>query len=71
LVGAEMGPLAQELAKRQKSGLGNLPAFAHCQTVEEARVALEEHGLSDGDAILVKGSNSVGLGRLVAAFVGK
>ena len=35
----------------------------------EAIAALEEYGLTGGDAILVKGSNSVGLGRLVAHFV--
>jgi UDP-N-acetylmuramoyl-tripeptide--D-alanyl-D-alanine ligase len=43
--------------------------FAHCQSPGEAIAALEEFGLAGGDAVLVKGSNSVGLGRLVAHFV--
>jgi UDP-N-acetylmuramoyl-tripeptide--D-alanyl-D-alanine ligase len=32
---------------------------------------LAEFGVENGDAILVKGSNSVGLGSLVAALTGK
>ena len=37
----------------------------------EAIAALEEFGLNAGDAILVKGSNAVGLGRLVDHFVSR
>ena len=35
----------------------------------EAIAALEEYGLAGGDAVLVKGSNSIGLGRLVTHLV--
>jgi len=37
----------------------------------EAREALAVFGVERGDAILVKGSNSVGLGVLVKALAGK
>lgn len=66
LVGEEMLPLARELGKPGFSALGNAPAFAHCDSPAEAIAALEEYGLTAGDAVLVKGSNSVGLNRLVA-----
>ena len=68
LVGPEMAPLAQELGKQAQSPLGKPIGFAHCQNADEARTALLGHGLVSGDAILVKGSNSVGLGALVAWF---
>ncbi len=72
LVGDEMGALADRL----RAGLGRKPGdslgfegtFAHCDGPAEAIVALEEYGISSGDAVLVKGSNSVGLGRLVTHF---
>jgi UDP-N-acetylmuramoyl-tripeptide--D-alanyl-D-alanine ligase len=69
LVGAEMAALAEELGKSPVSALGKPIAFAHCQTTDEAIAHLAALGLADGDAILVKGSNSVGLGRLVSALV--
>lgn len=68
LVGDEMRALADELGKSPKAALGKKPRFAHCATVEQAQDALRQFGLERGDAILVKGSNSVGLGALVAAF---
>ena len=78
LVGPEMQSLADVLEKAAaelpasgktgQSVLGNRCAFAHCQTAGEARDALASFGLVDGDAVLVKGSNSVGLGALVAAL---
>ncbi len=75
LVGDEMRALGkeltQELGKGADSVLGNLPAFAHCNSPGEAISALEEYGITAGDAILVKGSNSVGLGRLVEHFVAR
>ncbi len=72
LVGDEMGALADRL----RAGLGRKPGdslgfegtFAHCEGPAEAIAALEEYGISNGDAVLVKGSNSVGLGRLVTHF---
>ena len=68
LVGPEMEALARELGKGPGAALGKAPRFAHCETPEEAIAALEEFGLIGGDAVLVKGSNSVGLARLVAHF---
>jgi UDP-N-acetylmuramoyl-tripeptide--D-alanyl-D-alanine ligase len=70
LVGEEMEALALELGKPEKSALGKAVSFAHCRTPKEAIAALAEYGLTGGDAVLVKGSNSVGLAQLVAHFVG-
>lgn len=71
LVGEEMLPLARELGKGAQNVLGNPLAFAHCASPGEAIAALEEFGLLGGDAVLVKGSNSVGLGRVVAHFTAR
>lgn len=68
LVGDEMRALADELGKSGAGALGKPIPFAHCQSSAEALVALAEFGVEGGDAILVKGSNSVGLGALVAAL---
>ncbi len=68
LVGAEMLPLARELGKVTASPLPPTHGFAHCEGPAEAIAALQEYGLVAGDAILVKGSNSVGLGRVVDHF---
>lgn len=68
LVGPEMQALADALGKAAPASLGNPPHFDHCKDPEQAIAALREHGLKAGDAILVKGSNSVGLGKLVAHF---
>lgn len=68
LVGPEMQALADELGKSGSSALGSGIRFAHCGSADEALVALREHGWESGDAILVKGSNSVGLGKIVAAL---
>lgn len=68
LVGDEMQALADELGKAANSALGKGIGFAHCGTAAEAIDALRAHGVEGGDAILVKGSNSVGLGALVAAL---
>jgi len=69
LVGDEMLSLARELGKGAGNPLAAPLTFAHCDGPGEAIAALEEFGLAGGDAVLVKGSNSVGLGRLVAHFV--
>lgn len=61
LVGAEMDPLERRLEGRL--------ALAHVADADEATVTLRQM-MRAGDAILVKGSNSVGLSRLVAALVG-
>jgi UDP-N-acetylmuramoyl-tripeptide--D-alanyl-D-alanine ligase len=68
LVGPEMGALAEELGKAASTSLGKGPSFAHCEGPAEATLLLEQFGLAHGDAVLVKGSNSVGLGRLVSHF---
>jgi UDP-N-acetylmuramoyl-tripeptide--D-alanyl-D-alanine ligase len=71
LVGEEMAELARELGKPAKNALGIRLSFAHCLNPGEAIAALEEFGLAGGDAVLVKGSNSVGLGRVVAHFTAR
>jgi UDP-N-acetylmuramoyl-tripeptide--D-alanyl-D-alanine ligase len=68
LVGEEMRALADELGKPGLDPLGKPVTFAHCQGPAEAITSLGQFGLADGDAVLVKGSNSVGLGRLVSHF---
>lgn len=69
LVGAEMKALADELGKGASGALGKALSFAHCGTAAEALDALRGFGVESGDAILVKGSNSVGLGTVVSALV--
>jgi UDP-N-acetylmuramoyl-tripeptide--D-alanyl-D-alanine ligase len=71
LVGDEMRALADELGKSAGGMLGKALRFAHCRTPAEAQIALADFGVESGDAILVKGSNSVGLGSLVAALTDK
>jgi UDP-N-acetylmuramoyl-tripeptide--D-alanyl-D-alanine ligase len=71
LVGEEMTALADELGKPVAGSLGNSPPFAHCETVAQAVEAVRAFGLEGGDALLVKGSNSVGLAKLVAVLAGK
>ena len=68
LVGDEMQALTDELGKGDAATLGKRPSFAHCRTAAEALEALKQFGVEGGDAILVKGSNSVGLGAVVAAL---
>lgn len=68
LVGDEMAALAEELGKSQGAELGKQVPFAHCPSVREAVETLRAFGLRRDDAILVKGSNSVGLAALVAAL---
>ena len=71
LVGEEMGPLAQELSNRGGSALGSGLHFDHCPDFSAAIAALEEFGLNGGDAVLVKGSNSVKLAGLVEHFTAR
>jgi UDP-N-acetylmuramoyl-tripeptide--D-alanyl-D-alanine ligase len=61
LVGEEMGALAKALGQRVK--------MTHVESASAATEALERQ-LRDGDAILVKGSNSIGLATLVEALAG-
>ncbi|TAD77506.1 MAG: UDP-N-acetylmuramoyl-tripeptide--D-alanyl-D-alanine ligase [Sphingomonadales bacterium] len=71
LVGPEMRALAEELGKVAADSLGKGLTFAHCEGPAEAIAMLGQFGLTQGDAVLVKGSNSVGLGRLVSHFTNK
>lgn len=71
LVGEEMLALAREMGKDASRALGNGPSFAHCDNAGEAIAALQEFGLTGGDAVLVKGSNSVGLARVVDHFTAR
>ncbi len=71
LVGEEMRALASELGKAGAGPLGKVPILAHCANPGEAIAALEEWGLAGGDVVLVKGSNSVGLARVVSHFVAR
>ena len=61
LVGEAMAPLAQALEGRVK--------FVHVPTAAAALEVLPGM-LAPGDAVLVKGSNGVGLSRVVAALAG-
>lgn len=61
LVGDEMAPLAQRLK-------GRMP-LTHVGDASEAQQVIESQ-MRPGDAILIKGSNSVGLSRVVAALTG-
>jgi len=68
LVGEEMAALAQALGKSGAGALGKRIAMAHVADAAEALALLEGEGLAGGDAVLVKGSNSVGLGAVVRAL---
>lgn len=71
LVGPEMAALADALGK---SGAGALAAaidVSHVQNTAEAAQCLAADGVRGGDAILVKGSNSVGLSALVRSLTPK
>ncbi|NNM76189.1 UDP-N-acetylmuramoyl-tripeptide--D-alanyl-D-alanine ligase [Sphingomonas sp. ID1715] len=61
LVGEEMAPLGQALEGRVD--------FAHVPAAADALAALDGR-IGAGDAVLIKASNSVGLGRLVAQLTG-
>ena len=67
-VGEEMRALARELGKPAFNSLGKPLEWEHCNTAGEAIGLLEQFGIIAGDAVLVKGSNSVGLGKLVDHF---
>jgi len=70
LVGAEMAALADALGKIDRSSLAAGIEFVHVPGAAAAAeiVALPDWAPQGGDAILIKGSNSVGLGALVKAL---
>ena len=71
LVGAEMAALAEALGKSAKGALGKRIDVAHVATAADALALLAGAGIEGGDAVLVKGSNSVGLGAVVRALADK
>ncbi|MBA4354688.1 MAG: UDP-N-acetylmuramoylalanyl-D-glutamyl-2, 6-diaminopimelate--D-alanyl-D-alanine ligase [Novosphingobium sp.] len=71
LVGPEMAALADALGKNPAGSLAAAIDVAHVQNTKEAQDCLAADGVRGGDAILVKGSNSVGLGALVRSFTAR
>ena len=65
LVGEEMAPLVEALF----ADIAWAGKFAHCASVAEASERLRSE-VRGGDAILIKGSNSVGLSAVVEALLG-
>lgn len=63
-----VGPEFENLVEKLGTGLEGPARFAHCGTAAEAAELLRAH-IKGGEAVLVKGSNSVGLSSLVSAFV--
>ena len=66
LVGEEM----QILVEKLKAGVERPIEFAHCASAKEALELLRDN-LRVSDAILVKGSNSMGLSAIIKALVGE
>jgi UDP-N-acetylmuramoyl-tripeptide--D-alanyl-D-alanine ligase len=74
LVGEEMGPLAEALASASGKSASKLAApivVSHVKDAGTAIARLGDEGIAGGDALLVKGSNSVGLGALVRALTAR
>ncbi|TCD06182.1 UDP-N-acetylmuramoyl-tripeptide--D-alanyl-D-alanine ligase [Erythrobacteraceae bacterium CFH 75059] len=65
LVGDEMQALARELRSSGIQSAGGKPDCVHFATVADAIAHIGAYGLIGGDAVLVKGSNSMQLARLV------
>lgn len=68
LVGDEMAALAGALGKIGGGALAARLELAHVHDTAQAAECLAEQAIGGGDAVLVKGSNSVGLGALVRAL---
>lgn len=68
LVGPEMAALAAALGKKSPDELAAGFSLAHVENADAAVELLTREAAGGGDAILVKGSNSVGLGKLVQAL---
>jgi UDP-N-acetylmuramoyl-tripeptide--D-alanyl-D-alanine ligase len=71
LVGPEMAALADALGKNSSTSLAAAIDVAHVKSTKEAQDCLAADGVRGGDAILVKGSNSVGLGVLVRSLTAR
>ena len=63
-----VGPEFEKLVEKLGTGLEGPARFAHCGTAAQATELLRAR-IEGGEAVLVKGSNSVGLSKLVSAFV--
>ena len=66
-----MRSLAEALGKSGRGALGKRIDVAHVATAAEALALLAGEAVEGGDAVLVKGSNSVGLGAVVRALTAK
>ncbi|HQS97806.1 MAG TPA: UDP-N-acetylmuramoyl-tripeptide--D-alanyl-D-alanine ligase, partial [Novosphingobium sp.] len=71
LVGPEMAALAQALGKSDNPSLAAKIDVAHVLNAVEAAECLAADGVRGGDALLVKGSNSVGLGAIVRSLAAR
>jgi UDP-N-acetylmuramoyl-tripeptide--D-alanyl-D-alanine ligase len=71
LVGDEMRPLAEALGKSGGGALGKRIDVAHVADAAGAVALLEGVPPAGGDAVLVKGSNSVGLAAIVRALTAR
>ncbi|WP_338466446.1 UDP-N-acetylmuramoyl-tripeptide--D-alanyl-D-alanine ligase [Novosphingobium sp. ZN18A2] len=71
LVGDEMAALAGALGKRAGDSLAAAIEVDHVESTAKAAECLAEKPIAGGDAVLVKGSNSVGLGALVRALTAR
>lgn len=71
LVGPEMAALVEALGKSGNGALAGKVEVDHVENTTKAAECLAADGPRGGDAILVKGSNSVGLGTLVRALTAR
>jgi UDP-N-acetylmuramoyl-tripeptide--D-alanyl-D-alanine ligase len=71
LVGAEMSALVHALGKTPPAQLAAGFTMEHVDNAVEAAELLAREAVEGGDAVLVKGSNSVGLGALVRALTAR
>lgn len=69
LVGSEMLALERELRNSGLQAVYGKPECVHCASPAEAVEQLREFGLLGGDAVLVKGSNSLGLNKVVEELI--
>jgi UDP-N-acetylmuramoyl-tripeptide--D-alanyl-D-alanine ligase len=69
LVGPEMLALERELRNSGMQAVHGKPECVHCASPAEAVEQLREFGLLGGDAVLVKGSNSLGLNKVVDELI--
>ena len=71
LVGSEMAVLADALGKSAGGPLARAIEVDHVENTAAAAQCLAADGIKGGDAVLIKGSNSVGLGALVRTLTAR